>query len=68
MPEPLPLNVKFEAERQQVASSMELSENSDVAYMGRCLASMTYNQAFRYRENNPELWERHLLLDGWIRI
>lgn len=60
----IPLNPQFESERVAVASSMELSEDSTTRFIGRQLRDLTYNMALRFRHNNQELWDRHLILDG----
>ncbi len=60
----LPLNPTFESERIAVAASMELSECSTTQFLGRQLRDMTETMALRYRHNNRELWDKHLILDG----
>ncbi len=60
----LPLNPAFESERIAVAESMELSECSTTQFLGRQLRDMTCKQALSYRDNNPDIWNQHLILDG----
>ncbi len=60
----LPLNPAFESERIAVPESMELSKDRWTAFMGRQLRDMTHRQAFVYRDNNPDIWNQHLILDG----
>ena len=56
----LPMNYKFELERDAVVANMKVSSRQNIRRISYKLKKMTYEHAFQWKENNHDLWEKFL--------